>query len=236
MTDKEVMQTAVDYLDAIVQSDWRTWQELAGPEEFERWVKSRANKIAIDLREALAQPVQPTTGCACKWAGDVYESRCELHEAWHVAIREWAERAKDAEAKLAQPEPEPKKNQFKPDYDTQAVLVEEMQRMAKQIAEMQDWEAIAADQALTIAMMKCEQEPVAWMSEDAHTVYTSKQVDGCFQHDHIPLYTHLPQRTWVGLTNEQIWQIATDSTIGGDLHADKFARAIEAAHGIKEQA
>ena len=36
-----------------------------------------------------------------------------------------------------------------------------------------------------------------------------------------------PQRTWVGLTDEEIWQIATDSTIGGDLHADKFAKAIE---------
>ena len=36
------------------------------------------------------------------------------------------------------------------------------------------------------------------------------------------------KRTWVGLTDEEIWQIATDSTIGGDLHADKFAKAIEA--------
>jgi hypothetical protein len=30
------------------------------------------------------------------------------------------------------------------------------------------------------------------------------------------------------LTDKEIWQIATDCTIGGDLHADKFARAIEA--------
>jgi hypothetical protein len=48
------------------------------------------------------------------------------------------------------------------------------------------------------------QEPVAWMSEDEHTVYTSKQVDGYFQHDHTPLYTHPPQRTWVGLTTDEI--------------------------------
>jgi hypothetical protein len=38
----------------------------------------------------------------------------------------------------------------------------------------------------------------------------------------------LAQRTWVGLFDEEIWQIATDCTIGGDLHADKFAQAIEA--------
>ena len=41
------------------------------------------------------------------------------------------------------------------------------------------------------------------------------------------------QRPWQGLTDEAIWQIATDCTIGGDLHADKFARAIEAK--LKEQ-
>ena len=57
------------------------------------------------LMKALAQPVQPTTGCACKWDGVVYESRCKLHEGWYVAIHEWAERAKTAEAKLAQPVP-----------------------------------------------------------------------------------------------------------------------------------
>jgi len=51
--------------------------------------------------------------------------------------------------------------------------------------------------------LETKDEPVAWMSEDEHTVYTSKQVDGCFQHDHIPLYT-TPQRTWVGLTDEEI--------------------------------
>jgi len=79
--------------------------------------------------------------------------------------------------------------------------------------------------------LETKDEPVAWMSEDEHTVYTSKQVDGCFQHDHIPLYTtpqletknepvaweqfheHMagpnyvaPQRTWVGLTDEEIDQ------------------------------
>ena len=53
------------------------------------------------------------------------------------------------------------------------------------------------------AALETKNEPVAWMSEDEHTVYTSKQVDGCFQHDHIPLYT-TPQRTWVGLTDEEI--------------------------------
>ena len=37
------------------------------------------------------------------------------------------------------------------------------------------------------------------------------------------------------LMNKEIWQMVNDCTIGGDLHADKFARAIKAAHNIKEK-
>ena len=43
----------------------------------------------------------------------------------------------------------------------------------------------------------------------------------------VTVHSFPPQRTWVGLFDEEIWQIATGCTIGGDLHADKFARAIE---------
>jgi hypothetical protein len=41
---------------------------------------------------------------------------------------------------------------------------------------------------------------------------------------------HLPpaQREWVSLTDEEIWQTVNDCTFADDLHADKFARAIEA--------
>ena len=70
------------------------------------------------------------------------------------------------------------------------------------------------------------QEPVAWRWKTHNGyAYSEQHYEG---EDGQPLYTHPPQRTWQGLTDEEIWQIATDSTIGGDLHADKFAKAIEA--------
>jgi len=73
------------------------------------------------------------------------------------------------------------------------------------------------------AFPKQEQgEPVAWMSEDEHTVYTSKQVDGCFQHDHIPLYTKPQTKEWVGLTDED----DIDWEEGGTLR--DLVKAIEA--------
>lgn len=32
-----------EVLQSIVDADWRKWHELASPEEFVRWAKSRAN-------------------------------------------------------------------------------------------------------------------------------------------------------------------------------------------------
>ena len=74
-----------------------------------------------------------------------------------------------------------------------------------------------------------QDEPVAWMSEDEHTVYTSKQVDGCFQHDHIPLYT-TPQRK--PLTREDIDRLHEEDCFSGNIY--EITAEIEAAHGIKE--
>ena len=94
-----------------------------------------------------------------------------------------------------------------------------------------------------LALAQPAQEPVAWMfqhNETGRMSYVSN--DGLHNPTTFiemnpryalvcPLYTTPPHRK--PLTDEAIWQIATDCTIGGDLHADKFARAIEAAHGIK---
>ena len=76
-------------------------------------------------------------------------------------------------------------------------------------------------------------EPTQWRDMVVVTLVR----EGINKHKARELADHFatpPQRPWVGLTDEAIWQIATDCTIGGDLHADKFARAIEAAHNIKE--
>lgn len=132
---------------------------------------------------------------------------------------------------IAQPEPwtpedmahrsgglaQSEQNQFKPDWNTEAVLVEEMQRMAKQIAEMQDWEAIATDQAMTIALLRSEaitqaipqipqehssNEPVAFLCHGNLFMWLSEN-DFCGNaEDHIPLYASPPEREWVGLTDE----------------------------------
>lgn len=77
-----------------------------------------------------------------------------------------------------------------------------------------------------------EQEPVAWMHPDGRIWTFGRGFDkSTFT---IPLYTTPPQRK--PLTDEDIVKITSDPCLyirGGDYRID-IARAIEAAHGIKE--
>ena len=66
MTKDEAMKLALEWMETIVNSNWRNWGELASPEEFERWVKTRANHSAVVLRQALEQPRQECETCANK--------------------------------------------------------------------------------------------------------------------------------------------------------------------------
>ena len=66
MTDKEVMQIALETAEQIAIADYRHWEELASLGEFERWARSRANHIAEALRARLAQPEQKPVAWFCK--------------------------------------------------------------------------------------------------------------------------------------------------------------------------
>ena len=121
-------------------------------------------------------------------------------------------------ARLAQPE-----NDFNPDWDAMAVMVEEQQRMAKRIEELE------------ARLAQPEQEPVAWgvpntrPAEKAQFMMLLHSADGCQYPDQlVPLYTTPPQREWVGLTDEDMNKLRhlVDWTVPLDIK--KFARAIEA--------
>jgi len=70
--------------------------------------------------------------------------------------------------------------------------IERLNMRGRILADFED-EVYAAINALRKALAQPKQEPVAWMTEDECDVYTRKQVNGYFQHDHIPLYTTPPQ-------------------------------------------
>jgi hypothetical protein len=86
-----------------------------------------------------------------------------------------------------------------------------------------------AIQAGKQAIKKLEsQEPVAWMRQDGQRVTTASDRHNYPDYETrylIPLYTHPPQRTWVGLTDEEMQDCLNrlpTQTI------DVYARRIEA--------
>jgi len=88
---------------------------------------------------------------------------------------------------LAQPE-----NDFNPDWDAMAVMVEEQQRMAKRIEELE------------ARLAQPEQEPVAWRFHDRNMWCYVDHLTDLPQDKFKPLYTAPPQREWVGLRDKEI--------------------------------
>ena len=77
-------------------------------------------------------------------------------------------------------------------------------------------------------MSEAKDEPVAYLCENAvgHKYFRWKKPSSTYKP--VPLYTTPPQRTWVGLTDEEIlkFQDIVPNTLSYDLI--EFARAIEA--------
>ena len=76
MTDKlrQAAEMALENLEGIVNSNWRDWEELASPEEFERWVKSLANHSAEALRQVLEQDNPSFDRTASHMAGEYVDT------------------------------------------------------------------------------------------------------------------------------------------------------------------
>jgi hypothetical protein len=150
-----------------------------------------------------AQPEQePVSGCACRW--DHEDNRvvtCERHQGWLDVIEEWADRAREAEAKLKaapeQPEQEP------------VAWVDGS-------SEWKDW---------------CGR----WFGPDADDDYLAKAVFDLPPMAQKFRYTALEQpEQRKPLTDDEINGIAKNYALTNPTTPLHFARAIEAAHNIKE--
>ena len=92
------------------------------------------------------------------------------------------------------------------------------------------------EQAIT-AMEKLlaqpEQEPMAWISTGPARMIHWTSDKPAYGDDWVPLYTTSPQRK--PLTDEDVERIVREATVGEHGIGYTIARAIEAAHGIKEK-
>jgi len=108
---------------------------------------------------------------ALKVALNVLRNRCEPDHPVFIVIKSALEA-----------------NEFNPDWDTQAVLVEEIQRMAKRIEELE-----------------AKGEPVATIDSLEQEIYENTRQFVSLDVMEWMLkryYTTPPQRTWVGLTDK----------------------------------
>lgn len=146
---------------------------------------------------------------------------------WDVCVQcDSEEEAEALRARLSQ------LNDFNPDWDAMAVMVEEQQRMAKRIEELTQ---LVTSQGIRLmdAEAQPEQEPQKWTPVEIGVDVTSKgtHVVGMYvlmpeavRHVFYSQFHPAPQREWVGLTDEEIdkWNIV------GHESLREFVRAIEA--------
>ena len=88
-----------------------------------------------------------------------------------------------------------------------------------------EWQAVHKNKAneLRQAIAELEsQEPVAWMDDDGNV--SDNNDHKCFP---IPLFTHPAQRTWVGLTDEEVNNAIKEKNISPLFTYRMIARTIE---------
>ena len=78
---------------------------------------------------------------------------------------------------------------------------------------------LVAEKAIKEALAQPEQEPVAWMNDMGTHIDLNVSGRG------IPLYTTPPQRTWVGLSDEERQEIALEVPIDAVLITEAKLRS-----------
>ena len=121
--------------------------------------------------------------------------------------------------------------------------LEDIEAFAKLVAEKAIKEALAKEKALQalhdenerLGLYKdayAEQEPMAWISTGPARMIHWTSDKPAYGDDWVPLYTTPPQRK--PLTDEDVERIVREARVGEHGIGYTIARAIEAAHGIKE--
>jgi len=186
------------------------------------------------IREALAQPEQEPVAIVSGY----YGGQC-------VILPIDPARIFNANTALYTSPPQSEQNEFNPDWDAMAVMVEEQQRMAKRIAELEAQQEPVEPYGWLYSLIVEDQvvnekfTSVNW--DTRYEPFGRRGVDHGGKVTKTPLYTTQPHRNplsdveiWNTYKNLWMFHPAEEPRLAGDIL--KFARAIEAAHGIKGDA
>ena len=92
---------------------------------------------------------------------------------------------------------------------------------------------LVAEKAIKEALAQPKQEPLAWISTGPARMIHWTADKPAYGDDWVPLYTTPPQRK--PLTDEDVERIVREARVGEHGIGYTIARAIEAAHNIKEK-
>jgi hypothetical protein len=143
-------------------------------EWFEKDGEPDHHQVVTAIKEALAQPEQEPVA----WRAWVSKFPQGTGSYWVYVTKPIMKDSVHNQPLYTTP-PQQEKNEFNPDWDTQAVLVEEIQRMAKRIEELEAKDKPYAFEASMYSNDRVKVDPVT---------------------GNVSIGT--PQRTWVGLTDE----------------------------------
>ena len=216
MTDRELMQQALDALD---------YEAECGNDD-------AYHPLRDALRDRLAQP--DAYGYASRLAVAIWEQHYkDVAPQWKplddlMGVLTQIDNMTSGLTRLAQPEQEPvawRNAAIRVGEELSSVGPDGYYDMTAE--QWLDW-AMAQDPRGKNSLAQPEQEPVAWMvyTLDGKSVFvTDNPTDFSPTHKALPLYT--APRQWQGLTDEEIWELAAHclDSVAGRM---QFARAIEA--------
>ena len=107
-------------------------------------------------------------------------------------------------------------------------MTQEALKLALEFIENSECGTADLEARIKEALAQPEQKPVAYLCENAvgHKYFRWKKPSSTYKP--IALYATPPQRTWVGLTNNELQPIADEYRILFGGWVEDFARAIEA--------
>lgn len=225
---------------------------------------SIGNRMAQDIQAdlcallgKLGELPEQHHGCACRWdAEDNRIATCERHQGWLDVVHEWAERAKSAEKLLATAQAQPVTHDLNPPFNGrpdnwQAACGKARRERDEALNRVRELEAALE----RIAANKGNGDYDGNIAREALASHAQPNGQLELRDDRVPD----PSSQWpwktsasknpveqaqpverVPLTLEQIEAIADKSfneymNDDNDNYDVAFARAIESAHGIKEQ-
>ena len=215
----------LEALEELYNTNSSWWQEVD-----EQTIKKIENSITA-IKEALAQTQEPKIGCVNH---DCDKCKAQTQEPVAWLYSEGLKALQDSKCWTAYPTKHDGCNiplyTTPPQRTERPVDCERCNRLEEQAYDLVGKLRVAN---IKLSMQPQRTEPVAWLEPEwGEEICPEVGFEATTTSDHprdlcwIPLYPHPPQRTWVGLTDEDKKQMAKEANYHWEMTAGEYAERI----------